>query len=275
METKVHYTVVGAFVIALIAAVTLTIIWLSSGFSFETYQKYTVHMTESVSGLNLDAPVEFNGVNVGSVKKIEISKHNPQLVNLLLYVKSHTPITQGTEATLAMRGITGIAFVALKDKGNDTDPLTAIGKQPYPVIKTVPSLFTRLDTTLNQLTTNFKAITETFQSLFDPENRQAIKVSLENIKVISNNLATHSQKFNTILDNTAKATARFAPLLQSSTTAMQTLEMQTLPTMYNVLNNLNDMTKSLADVAQELKDNPSVLIRGAAPSNLGPGERRQ
>ena len=74
METNVNYTLAGVFVISLITAIVIGVIWLSSGFgSGQDYALYNVFMNESVSGLSADGPVEFNGVNVGTVSAIKIS----------------------------------------------------------------------------------------------------------------------------------------------------------------------------------------------------------
>ncbi len=141
METNVHYAAVGAFVLSLIAALVLAIIWLSSGLSLQQYTTYQIFMQESVSGLNVDSAVEFNGVNVGSVKSIDIDHANPQLVILLISVKSSAPITHGTIATLQSRGVTGVTYIALKDKSEDLVPLRAQKGEKYPVIRTGPSIF--------------------------------------------------------------------------------------------------------------------------------------
>src|SRR3990167_78058 len=100
METNVNYTVVGAFILILMTISILAIIWLSSGFNFKTNTTYLIYMTESVSGLNIDSPVEYNGVTVGGVKDIKIDPNNPQRVQLIVNIHSATPITQGTVATL-------------------------------------------------------------------------------------------------------------------------------------------------------------------------------
>src|SRR5436190_274322 len=107
METKVNYTMVGAFVIILTAIIILIIIWLSSGLSSKPYTIYKVYMHEAVNGLNQGAAVEFNGVNVGSVYKIRINKDNPQIVELLLKVRKDAPVTAGTRAKLDLRSLTG------------------------------------------------------------------------------------------------------------------------------------------------------------------------
>ena len=141
METNINYTIVGVFVITLISAMILAIIWLSSGFSLAQYRIYQLRMTESVSGLSIDSPVEYNGVNVGSVSSIALEPNNPQMVDVLLSINTTTPITYGTVATLNTRGLTGITIVALKDKSLDTRPLVKEKGQAYPIIQTAPSFF--------------------------------------------------------------------------------------------------------------------------------------
>ena len=74
VETNIRYTAVGAFVIIFVLAIVFSVIWLSSGFSFNHYKIYKVYMQESVSGLNVQSPVEYNGVDVGSVRSIELDQ---------------------------------------------------------------------------------------------------------------------------------------------------------------------------------------------------------
>src|SRR3990167_8191756 len=265
METNINYAAVGAFVICLVAALVMAIIWLSSGFSFEHNSIYKIYMQESVSGLNIDSPVEFNGVGVGGVKSIELDPANPQLVQVLVDVKSTTPITQGTIATLQTRGMTGITFIALKDKSKDVTPIKLEEGDDYPVIKTGPSIFMRLDTALTVLS-------DSIRELLDKENQQSIKAILLNMRDVTGALAANNQKLDRIIQNTEKATLQFLPLIRSTTSAMRTFEMQTLPATYNLLNNLDHITRSLAEVSEELRRNPSVLIRGVQRQTSGPGE---
>lgn len=273
MENNVNYTLVGAFVISLIAAAILSVIWLSSGFSFEKYEFYRIYMKESVSGLSIDAPVEYNGVNVGSVKKIEISKQNSELVDILLRVKDNTPITKATIATLNIKGLTGIGYIVLRDQGEDRSPLVAKRGEEYPVIATGPSLFLRLDTAIKKLMGDFHSLTESVQGLFDKENQQSIKATLLNLQTITDTLAKNNVQLTKILNNTVNASQEFSPLLKSSRTMVDLLQTQTLPAAYQALNNLDSVAQNLNAVSKEIKQNPAVLIRGTQPGTLGPGER--
>lgn len=274
METKVNYTIVGAFMIALISAFVLATIWLSSGFSVAQYKTYELRMTESVSGLSIDSPVEYNGVNVGSVLSITLEPTNPRIVDVLLNINHTTPITYGTVATLNTRGLTGLTIVALKDNSADTRPLVALPGQTYPVIKTAPSFFVRLDLALSELSTNLRDVSKSVSALLNPQNQQSIKEILNNMNEITGNMADNSKKLDEIILNTAKATRQFTPLLQSTLSAMQLFESQTMPATYRLMNNLDNMTRTMTDIGTQIKQNPSILVRGKAPGAMGPGESK-
>lgn len=273
MDTNVNYTLVGAFVIFLVSAIVFSIIWLSSGLSVMQYSRYLIYSQESVSGLSLDAPVEYNGVNVGSVTDISLDRANPHIVKVLLNINSSTPVTKGTVATLTTKGITGVAFIALKDTGSDLTPLVAQNGSPYPVIPTSPSIFMRLDFALTKLSKNLQSVADSMSALLDKENLKSFKDILANLDHLTSTLSDNSEKLNTLIMNTARASQQLTPLLQSGTTTMKTLELQTLPTTYRLLSNLNDVVRTLNEVSTQLKQNPSMLLRGTATPPPGPGER--
>lgn len=273
VETNTHYTIVGAFVIILVSAFTMGVIWLSSGFSIQQDVTYILYMKDSVTGLSIDSAVELNGVKVGNVKQIELNHRNPQVVEVLLDIDKNAPITRGTVATLNTRGITGIGYVALKDRSTDRRPIPILKGQKYPIIKSAPSLLTRLDTTLSKIAKNFGEVSTSLQELLNKENQKSIHEALYNIKLITANLAENNARLNTILINTSKASQQFMPFVQASTNTMRIIESQTLPLTYRVLSNLNAMTQTIAELSMELKRNPSMIIRGVDHSSTGPGEK--
>ena len=90
METKVNQVVVGAFVLVLAAAGIAAVLWLGSGrLSKRQYGIYVSYFTDSVSGLNLHAPVKYRGVAVGSVREIALDR----IQETLVYV-GHRLLTQ-------------------------------------------------------------------------------------------------------------------------------------------------------------------------------------
>jgi phospholipid/cholesterol/gamma-HCH transport system substrate-binding protein len=273
MEIKINYTVVGAFVLILFSFIVFSIIWLSSGFSVNHYKIYKVYMKESVAGLNVDSAVEFNGVNIGTVKSIEIDTHDPHLVVLLLNVNTGTPISKGTRATLNTKGLTGVAYIALVDQGNDVTPLNALPGEDYPIIETAPSFFWRLDTGMHKLSENFAKITTALQGILDEENLRSIKEILIEVRQVTRTLAANTEEMTIILHNTAKASEQFSPLLHSSQGIMGVLNAQILPAANQAMTNLEVITHNLSQLSIELKENPAMIIRGKTQPPLGPGEK--
>lgn len=239
METKVSYTLAGTFILILLSLIVLGVIWLSAGFNYKKFVYYKVFMQESISGLSKEGPVEFNGVNVGTVDDMIISHKNPQLVILLLKVERDTPVTRGTRAKLGMKALTGIAYMLLEDKGTDMTPITVPEGEKYAVIPTTPSILVRLDTTLTQVNESFRQLSTSIQSLLNKQNLRWIQ-----------------------------------QILKSGTGTFQSLESQTIPAANEVITNMDTITRDFTTVSADIKENPSIMIRGKArPTKLGPGER--
>lgn len=279
METKVNYTIVGLFVITLILAIVFTVIWLGAGIDHKSYAIYEVFMNESVTGLSIDAPVKYNGVDIGSVKKISLNPKRPQQVDLLLNIQQGTPITVSTRAVLTTQGLTGVAYIDLQTKGKSTAPLVKGPDEEYPVILSSPSLLLRLDKAVSDLTTNLSSLSQSIQSAFDEENRQALKEILANINRVSGALARNEKRFDIIMENAALASKKFPALMQSGETmlasgktAFGNLNTQTIPHINEILGNVQIVSSNLVDVSQNVKQNPSILLRGTLPNKMGPGE---
>jgi phospholipid/cholesterol/gamma-HCH transport system ATP-binding protein len=85
-------TLVGAFVLLLGAALVAGVLWLAAGVDGgKPTAPYQSIFTESVAGLNLDAPVKYLGVDVGKVKRIAIDPDNPRQVLLGLQIEQGSP----------------------------------------------------------------------------------------------------------------------------------------------------------------------------------------
>ncbi|MBT8144250.1 MAG: MCE family protein, partial [Gammaproteobacteria bacterium] len=150
MTPKSSYVLVGLFVLLLGVALIAGVLWLSTGGPPKDYEFYLVYMTESVSGLSMDAPVKYKGVSVGRVRDIRLNPENPEEVRILLVVLEGTPINAETRATLEVQGLTGVAHVNLSGGGPDSAPLLKDRNEPYPVIESKPSLLVRLDDTVSE-----------------------------------------------------------------------------------------------------------------------------
>src|SRR5699024_10363126 len=110
MEHKFNYTIVGMFVLGFIACLIALIIWLTNGFEKVNTIEYRVVTNESVSGLSVNSPIDYRGVDVGKVASMELNHDDPRYVTIYLNIDVGTPIKNDTEAVLISRGIRGLVY---------------------------------------------------------------------------------------------------------------------------------------------------------------------
>lgn len=308
MEAKVNFVVVGVFVIVLSTTLIAGVLWLSSGKYYrKNYDIYRTYMSESVSGLNVDAPVRYRGVDVGRVRRIVLAPGNVEQVQVTLDIDRGTPVKVDTVAVLQTQGLTGIAFVELTAGGRDSLPLGALPGEEYPVIKSGPSLMNRLETSLTSLLGSVNRTSDNINAVLDDENRRALHKTLADLQLLSRTLAARSATIDAGLASAAKTmenTARFTDQLPSmlqrversadafdrmagqvggaGTSAsgvfegtradVQRFTSETLPEVRELVAELRDLTGTLRRVSKDLEKNPSVLVYGKPLAKRGPGE---
>jgi len=301
MEAKVNFAVVGVFVLVLGAGLIAGVLWFSSGGAYrKAYDTYQTYMAESVSGLNLDAPVRYRGVEVGRVRKMALAPANVQLVQLTLDIERGTPVKQDTVAVLRVQGLTGIAYVELSGGGPDSAALEARPGEAYPVIRSGPSLMVRLDSAITTLLTNVNRTSESMSALMDTDNRRAFKQTLAELQLLARTLAARSAAIDSALanaartmDNTARTSGDLPRLVvriqqsadrfdrmtsdvaQAGTGVRDDLRQaagETLPEVRLLASELREVTGSLRRFSEQLEQNPNMLLYGKPASRPGPGE---
>ena len=199
----------------------MAVLWLASGGNLQKkYDLYQAILAESVAGLNLNAPVKYNGVDVGKVQNIQLDPENPERVQLLFAIERGTPIKVDTVAVLKTQGLTGIAYVELDGGAKNAAPLVATGQQKYPVIQTKPSLSTRLENILTTLLAKLDNTSSNIDSLLSRENQQAFKSAVADIAIVSKTIAARNNEIDAGIvnaaraaDNTARATQKLNPII--------------------------------------------------------------
>ena len=120
---------------------------------------------------------------------------------------------------------------------------------------------------------NITQVTKALQALLDEENLQSFKEILIDIRHVTRILATNTEQINTIIRNSAEASAQFVPSIKSGEEILRTMNNQILPAVSKAMLNLEIITNNLSAVSREIKDNPAVIIRGKTEQPLGPGEK--
>jgi phospholipid/cholesterol/gamma-HCH transport system substrate-binding protein len=305
----VNYSLVGAFVLILGAVLIIGVLWLASGGAWQKkYDLYLAIEDESVAGLNLNAPVKYNGVDVGKVRVISLDHVNPNRVNLLLAIEQGTPIKEDTIAVLKTQGLTGIAYVELSGGAMDSPPLGAIAGNEYPVIHTKPSLSARLENILTNVLTKLDSTSNHINAILSVENQAAFKNALADIATVARTIAARKDTIDTgirnagrTLENSAQVTAQMGAVVdrigrsadavakmgnevaKTSASAGKTVDavgadvkrfsVETLPELERLLGELSTLSTSLRRLSEQTTRDPHGLLFGHQPVPEGPGEK--
>jgi phospholipid/cholesterol/gamma-HCH transport system substrate-binding protein len=304
----VNYALVGAFVLTLGALLVAGVLWLASGGAWQAkYDVYQAVEEESVAGLNLNAPVKYNGVDVGKVQAIELDHANPKTVNLFFAIKRGTPIKEDTIAILKTQGLTGIAYVELSGGSVASPLLRAAQGATYPVIRTAPSLSARLENVLSSVLAKLDDTSNNINAILSKENQTALRSTLADVAIIARTVAARKDSIDTslldaakTLKNTAKASTKVDGLTDRIGRAADAVEKmgnevsktsisagaavdvvgsdvkrfstETLPQLERLLGELSSLSSSLRLLTEQTRRDPKGLIFGHTPVPDGPGE---
>jgi len=217
MNNRVNYSLIGILVLLSLFMMMWFGYWLLKPSDDLEMQKYVIRFDESVLGLNLDAPVKYRGISVGKVAKLRINPTNTQQVEVFIDVLKTTPIKSSTVAKLTAQGITGLSYINLSLGDNNSSVLAAQKGEDYPVIKTAPSLFIKLENTFGTVSENLSKTLARTQQLLSEGNQEEISLLLKES-------ASLMHKLN------------------------QTLDDETISNFQNTMKNLNSSTKKLDDM---------------------------
>ena len=248
------------------------------------YATFEIRTADPVSGLIADSPVEFHGVEVGKVRRVQLV--DPRSVSILLSLRREVPVSRATVATitargLATRGFMGYVSVALEDTGVDRRPLAVLPGESYPLIQTAPSRSVSMDTTISEVKQDVQQLTDLLHSVLDQRTVGSLKRSVDDLHKVTQVLATNSQRLDAMISSAERATMNaervshnVEPLLDSSQQVIRALQNQILPETDDAIVRVGELSTSLKEMSTEIEQNPALLVRGKSPPTPGPGERK-
>jgi phospholipid/cholesterol/gamma-HCH transport system substrate-binding protein len=197
METRAPFVVVGAFVLAAIAAVFGFVYWLHNTGGLGPRATYHVQFEGSVPGLLVGAAVLFNGIRVGEVADLGLAPDNPRRVNATISVASTTPVRADTKVGLEFQGLTGVPVIALEGgmqlaNSGEMPTLIADPGAGQSMTQAARDALRRVDSVL-------------------AENSEPLKSTIANLQVFSEGLARNTGKLDGIVSGLEKMTGGGTP----------------------------------------------------------------
>ena len=113
METRASHVLIGTFTLLVFVAAFAFVLWIGKMSLKREWDYYDIFFTEAVTGLTVGGAVQYNGVQVGEVRKLSLAPDDPRQVVAHVRLNGGTPVKSDTHARLALLGLTGVAIVQL------------------------------------------------------------------------------------------------------------------------------------------------------------------
>ncbi|MDQ2070033.1 MlaD family protein [Natronospira bacteriovora] len=300
METRANYTLTGLFVVLFAAAAVLLGLWIAGELRQGDTQPYLVYLDEPVSGLNENSTVLLQGVPVGKVRALSLDPDHPSRVRIVLDLDEQAPVRADTVAILRTQGATGLMRLELEGGSHEAGPPEQPEGEPYPVIQSRPSFWTRVDDSVDEGLQTFNKLAQQLDRLLDDETVDGLTESLANLRTFSESLARNSDELDRLMgsagdlaDSLPATLARVDRAVKSFDDMSRGLEQtgrdlseaaaiggeglerfsgQTLPELEALMLELGILSARLQRLSGELSEQPEMLIFGRPVREPGPGE---
>lgn len=212
MEAEARYTYVGAAVLALLAALVAGVLWLARIGDEATRASYAIHFErQSLSGLQVGAPVTLRGIRVGSVEDYSLAAGEADRVRVVVRIDRRVPVRTTTAAIVTRNLVTGIADIALVQQDPPGPLLTAAtAGETYPVIAEGRSDLDELAGRVNQVGELAYDVLSSIDQLLKPENRKAVMDTVDNLRILTAGLNQRLAALDRTLELGGRAAASIA-----------------------------------------------------------------
>ena len=280
METKAKYVAVGAFVLACVIGLVVTIMWLAGVQYAQEYSYYQANFKGPVTGLGKGTVTRYNGIDVGRIADLKFDPNDPQSVIVLLQVQPNLNIREDSVASIDSQGLTGGTYVEISGGTSKSPLLTAKPGQKYPIIRTKQSGLLQLEQSAPEVVAKLNVAATRINDLLNDDNRRAIAHVLANLDETTAVIARRSGDIDAILKNTNEATANlnkasanFQPTLDHvdltvnkfgklATDADAFVNGDGLAQLSSLIGDLRRMVANLNKFSDQLNRSPTSLIFG-------------
>ncbi|HEV7734597.1 MAG TPA: MlaD family protein [Candidatus Binatia bacterium] len=286
---------VGVFVLVAGTVLVGALLWIAGANIFRDKDEYTVLFDRSVSGLSPGATVEFQGVSVGRVSDLTLTEDIPPRVAVVLEVRPGTPLRKDTRAALVGSLVTGIKFIQLQG-GSEESPLLPpeswiqgdvasleqFRDRAVEIVDRALNILQRLDqqvfnegnnAKLSQFVNDLTAVTSSLRAGLEVFQEKGTTTTLADLVKQVSGVA---QRLDTILSDlqgskdqliggvtvTVKRVDETVIAIRDLVKTLNAQLSSTGGSIGTVLGDLNTVTQRLEETVDEIRGDPSLLLRG-------------
>jgi phospholipid/cholesterol/gamma-HCH transport system substrate-binding protein len=224
METRASYVLIGAFTLGILVAAFLFVLWIGKLQLDREWDWYDIVFNEAVTGLSVGGAVQYNGIQVGEVRRLSLGVDNPSQVLARVRVNGGTPVKVDTKAKLTLTGLTGVAVIQLSG-GTSGAPMLADGNgDRIPQIIADESALQKLLASSGDIVTSVNDLLFKLKLVLKQENIDKVATTLANIESISSAAAAHSAEIGATIADIAEASKALRTTLARTEATLVKLE---------------------------------------------------
>ncbi|MBS0012231.1 MAG: MCE family protein [Bacteroidales bacterium] len=258
MKNRTQKIRLGIFILASSAILVVLVLYFAANKLFEKSDTYFVAYHDvSVSGLEVGSPVNYLGINIGSISNIFIDPQDINSIIVELSLQPGTPIKKDAYADIVSLGITGLKTIEIRGGSNEAE-FAVRGE----FIEAGSSVSQEITGKASIIAEKTERVVNNLQLFTDPENLKKFTDAAENINLLAARLNNTIQVIDTlIIEN--RNEVREAVLTANSVAGR--LDSTTL-TLNEAILSINDIIQS--DSVQQIIWNAHDIILHLKETNL-------
>ncbi len=308
MERDAHYAAVGIATVALLAALAVFSIWLARLQFNNDYDIYDIVFYGPVRGLSEGGEVHFNGIRVGEVTDLNLDPRKGDQVIARVRLNGTTPVRVTSRAQLEPQGITGLNYIQITAGTEGSALLkTQYADNVVPVIQSQPSPIAELLSGSGTVLAQTVDALNRINRVLSDDNIRSFSTSLKNVEAVTTEFEARKgmlQQLEQALTRANSAVGEWEALATDLRTGVQTdarpalaninqatseareaiasinrtatglerpvgdFATTTLPQLQQTIQSLDEATRSLQGLIDEVRSSPRDFIGRPASNEL-------
>jgi len=261
METRANHVLIGAFTVAGMLLMLAVGLWAARYAAEDTWTEYEVIFEHPVSGLSVGSTVQYNGINMGTVRDLYLSPDDPRKVIARIRLDAATPVRTDTVARLTVSGLTGVAFIQLRG-GSPESPVLQPGPDGEPPrILAEESGLQKLIDASEDIASMASEVMLRLLDFLSEDNAERVSHTLDNLDRLSETVLDESDLIAETIRNLHQGSQNMAGVLERSQKLIDDMTRTLAGVEEHVLAGLPELSDDLARTMDQLASASSRIDR--------------